>query len=568
MKTASVIARSLSLVWQSSPRLTLLMGLCVIVRAVLPLVVLYTMGVLVDATLDAYSTFKASLPDGLTLIAKSLAMFGVTMFANYAMRSLSDLLSGELGEKIRANVARRTHAQMSRLSYQTMQSPMFQTEAFRAISGSTERPVRIFLSAIGLVQSVLTFCILGVWMCGVAWWLPLLAMMAGAPTLASRIVASRRSFELRKAQTVGERKLLYYNRVLTNHIYAPEIRLFGIARFFETAFDNVRRRLADTRKEQNRRSATTEVLASAVSTVVMLAVFVSVIILLSTDDGGSIGQLAMCLMTVRRADSAVSDAAQRTVGLHSQSLYVRSLMEFLAMKGDSENRTKRFPSTFNALNVSNVCFSYPESGRHALSGVSMSICRGEVVGIAGSNGSGKSTLAMMLCGLLRPDSGSVDIDGVSLADISPDEISAHVTAVFQDFRIYCAKARENIHFGNFASQPDDDRMRGAARQADIDALLASLPDGYATELGGEFPGSEMFSRGEWQRLAMARALYSRADIFILDEAASALDPSARRVMHDTIRHLRKEGKTVILISHSAETLSVADRVYRLVGGRL
>ena len=568
MKTASVIGRSLGIVWHSSPRLSTLLGLCVVVRSALPLLVLKTMSTLVDATLAAYPALKTSLSGGLREIAWPLTLFGASMFANYAMRSVTELLSGELGEKIRADVAHMTHAQMSRLSYQTMQSPQFQTEAFRAISGSTERPVRIFTSALGLLQSTLTFCILGAWMCGVAWWLPLLALTAGAPTLASRIWASRQSFDLRKSQTVGERKLLYYNRVLTNHTFAPEIRLFGISSFFETAFDDVRKRLSTTRMAQSRHAARAEVAASALSTLVMLAVFVSVIILLSTDGGGSIGQLAMCLMTVRRADTAVNDATQRTVGLHNQSLYVRSLIEFLATRENGEGRNKKFPEKFAVLNVRDVTFSYPGSDRQALRGVSFSVRRGEVVGIAGRNGSGKSTLAKMLCGLLRPDSGSVDVDGVSLSDISTHEISTHVTAVFQDFRVYNAKAADNIRFGDYVSAADEGRIRDAARQAGIDDLLASLPDGYSTELGGDFPGSEMFSRGEWQRLAMARALYSKAEIFILDEAASALDPSARKIMHETIGRLRAAGKTVILISHSAETLSLTDRVCQIEQGRL
>lgn len=561
MSTASVLVQSLRLVWRSSPRLAVLQAVIVAMRAALPLIVLWSMGALVDATLEAFPLLQSSLTAGLRAIAIPLSVFGVAMFGNYAVASIADIVSEHLAENIRLRVASLTHDQMSRLSYQTLQSPQFQTEAFRAISGSTERPVRIFFAALSLLQSALTFMVLAVWMMGVAWWLPLLALVAGAPILVARLWSSRQSYDLYKAQTVNERKMHYYNRVLTHHTFAPELRLFSIAQYFRTAFANARAAVVAPRLALSRRAAVAQIIASALSTIVLLALFVGVIALLAST-GGSIGRLAMCLMTIRRAESAVADAAHRSVSLHSQGLYVRSLFEFLNMR-EPAHVVAHFPASFTAINVEGVSFRYPGSDRQAVSGVSFTVWRGQVVGIAGPNGCGKSTLAKMLCGLLRPDAGTVSVDSTPIADIPPDELSAHITAVFQDFRLYNAPADANIHFGDYLHPLDNTRLHEAAAYADMDALISSLPHAYNTQLGSDFPGSEMFSRGEWQRLALARALYSRADILILDEAASSLDPAARQTLHRNINRLREERKTVILISHSAETLSMADVIVRL-----
>lgn len=556
-----MLTQALRIVWEASPRGAVACAVCVAARSVLPLVLLWAMGRMVDATLASFETLRGNPWDGLRAIAAPVAAFGAAMLATHAAQIVADLKTEELGERLRAHVASLTQRQMARVDYQTLQSPQFQTEAFRAISGSTERPVRIFSTAMGLTQSFITFCVLSCWMFAIGWWLPLLTMAAGAPIVLARVAASRKSFELYKRQAVDERKMAYYNSVLTQPQYAPEVRTFGLWDHFHFLFDAVRQGVAASRLGLARQSAVRQGLAALASTLIVVGVFVCVIAQCSAG-GYSVGALAMFLMTIRRAESAVADAAHRGVSLHSQGLYVSSLLDFLR-QGSGSARTARFPTPFGRLEVHDVSFRYPGSRRKALSGVSFSIRRGEVVGIAGRNGCGKSTLVKLMCGLLRPDAGSVMIDGIPVADIAPTEISAHMTAVFQDFRLYCATAQDNIRFGNMAAHIDESRMRSAATQAGIDHLMESLPQGYATEIGNQFPGSEMFSRGEWQRLALARALYSQADIIILDEAASALDKEARQGLRATIDDLRQAGKTVILVTHSAETLSLADRVHEM-----
>lgn len=546
--------RSLRIVWDASPAWAVACGVCVVVSAVVPIAFLWTMGRVVDVTLD--SVGSAGGFDAMTILP-SLALFGLALFGSYTAGVVSDWCREELGERLRGHVSGLIHRQMARVSYQTMQSPQFQTKAFRAISGSTQRPVNIFLSTLSLVESLLVFCSMSIWLMRVRWWLPLVVMLAGFPVFAVRVWSTREYYRLYHDQSVDERKMYYYNTVLTQPRYAPEIRLFGLSGVFDRLFDEVRQRVSGTRLAHERISTVRQVLAMALSTLAIMAVFV-IVIVLSVSGGLSVGSLAMYLMTIRRAETAATTVSRYSVSLHSQALYVRSLLEFLSLDEGNTNK-ETFPTGFQSIDVRNVSFSYPGSDRQALCGVSFSIRRGEVVGIRGGNGSGKSTLVKLLCGLLRPSDGSVTIGGVEVSQISPSEISNHVAVVFQDFRPYCTTARENIHFGDVKNETDDIRIRQAAAEADIDGLISSLPDGYDTELGDQFPGSEMFSRGEWQRLAQARVFYSHADIIIFDEAASALDQRARVTMQNNIARLRCEGKTVIVVSHLTDTLSVVDR---------
>lgn len=554
MKDIEVIVRSVRTVWQSSPQWAAVSGVCVVLNALLPLTLLWAMGRMVDVTLASIGSaggfsVMAVLPAVLT--------FGAVLFATYAFGIITDWCTSELGERIRGHIAEAIQTKMAQVSYQTMQSPQFQTDTFRAVTGSTRRPVGIYFSALGALESLLTFLAMGAWLAGVSWWLPLVVLASGIPVMAVRLWDTREAYSLYRGLASDERRAQYYNNVLMQPQYAPEVRLFGLDEWFRRKYAALHARTSSARIGHGRRSAMRQIAASGLSTAAVIVVFVIVIVTLA-DDGHSVGALATCLMAIRRAEAAVTNLSRRSMSVHSQGLYVRQLIEFLNI-GDEPVRRAAFPPHFSQINVDHVSFSYPGSSRKALSGLTLSIKRGEVVGIRGGNGSGKSTLVKLLCGLLKPDEGSVSIDGTELSDMAQEEVTRHISAVFQDFMVYSASARENIEFGG-GCEDSPGRVRKAARAADIDTLIGGLPEGYDTELGNQFPGSEMFSRGEWQRLAQARVFYSHAEIIILDEAASALDHSARQTLGANIGRLRREGRTLIIVSHHSETLSLADRV--------
>lgn len=519
------------------------------------------MGRVVDDVLGSGMWEDGDVWGGLHGIAPSLAIFGLALWGGYIVGVLSEWCGDELGERIRGRVSSMTHAQMSRVSFQTMQSPQFQTEAFRAISGSTQRPVNIFLNTLSLAEALITFCAMSIWLMRVCWWLPIIVVLAGLPVVAVNMWDLRKSYKLYMSQSEDERKAQYYNKVLTQPRYSPEVRLFGLWDFFCGLYDSLHHKIAGERLLLERRNVLHQIITITLQSVAVVAVFV-IVIFMTIGGGLSVGSLAMYLMAIRRAESSATIVAKRTVALHRQGLYIRSLFDFLDIKESVRNELK-FPTDFRSIEIKNASFTYPGSERKAISGVSISIKRGEVVGIAGGNGSGKSTIVKMLSGLLRPDEGSVEVDGVAIADMSRNEVTAHIATVFQDFCTYNVSAADNIHFGDMSHHLDRNRMRQAAKDTDIDQLLTSLPDEYDTPLGAYFSGSEMFSRGEWQRMAMARVIYSQADIMIFDEAASALDPRARATLRNNISQLREAGKTIIIVSHLEETLAMTDRVIEL-----
>ncbi len=159
------------------------------------------------------------------------------------------------------------------------------------------------------------------------------------------------------------------------------------------------------------------------------------------------------------------------------------------------------------------------------------------------------------------------LDGIDLREFDPAEYRRHIGVVFQDFAQYNLSASDNIGFGDIERVESLDGVREAARLAGVDPVLRELPKGYDTLLGRLFPEGEELSIGEWQKVALARAFFSDAEILVVDEPTSSLDAEAEAEVFESIRELVRD-RAAVVISHRFSTVRMADRIYVMDGGRV
>jgi ATP-binding cassette, subfamily B, bacterial len=225
------------------------------------------------------------------------------------------------------------------------------------------------------------------------------------------------------------------------------------------------------------------------------------------------------------------------------------------------------------IRLVDVRFAYPGRDAAVFDGLNLTIEAGRSLGIVGLNGAGKTTLIKLLTGLEVPQRGRITVDGTDLLDLDPSSWRKAVAAIFQDFVRYELPARDNVGFGaleRLRSPNHDSAILSAAARSGAASVLAALPAGLETPLSRRFDGGVDISGGQWQRIALARAVMavqSGARVLVLDEPTAQLDVRAEAEIYDRFLELT-HGLTTIVISHRFSTVRRADRIVVLDAGRI
>jgi ATP-binding cassette, subfamily B, bacterial len=284
----------------------------------------------------------------------------------------------------------------------------------------------------------------------------------------------------------------------------------------------------------------------------------------------TIGALVMYFQAVQKGQGVFSELLGGLSSLYEHNLFLSHLEEFLALEPEltAPPQPVAVPRPIESgLAVAGVSFSYPGSPRPALRGVDLVVRRGEMVALVGANGSGKTTLIKLLCRLYSPSSGTITLDGIDLRSFDPAELRRQIAVVFQDHAVFAASIKENIWFGDVHRELDEERVVRVARQTGADGFIRRLPLGYETPLLKMFEGGRDLSGGEQQKVTLARAFYSDAQLLVLDEPSSALDAQAEMRLFEQIR-LQASDRAAIVISHRFSTVRMADRIYVLDDGEI
>lgn len=242
-----------------------------------------------------------------------------------------------------------------------------------------------------------------------------------------------------------------------------------------------------------------------------------------------------------------------------------------AKTDQSESGTETFPQPLqDGLDVRNLRFRYPEGTEDVLRDINFHVRPGEIVSIVGGNGAGKSTLIKLLLGLYQPDAGTVCYDGTQVAAIAPEQIAQNCASVFQDFARFRRPIREELNPGPPNFHIDDETLRSVIDAVGLTDRFQTFPRGLDTfldpSLGEEGTGVEL-SGGEWQKIALARALVRNPQVLVLDEPTAALDPQAEVELYQQFVELAA-GRMTFLISHRIGSARLADRILVLDAGRI
>lgn len=522
---------------------------------------------------------------------RELAIAFVVAGAAFLLQQLLTPFAVSLGQRLKHRVDGRFHDRLMAASLRTAgiapledQASLSQLEqAAEGLEKGNRTPGDAAVGTLALLlrySRLLGFlCLIGV---AYAWWA---AAAIGLVTMAFRFGQRggvRMYTRLWPHRTRYRREAEYFRTLGMGAESAKELRVFGLAdwvgeRYRSAAVEALR----PVWRERRRVSVVNFVWITTAGLVIGFVVLASVLRTAAADEM-SLFALTLTLQAVVSAVLLGEFYHEADTATQFGMLAARAMDTFEQQVRDleaAESRAHRDASTAppdlrglpaRDIRFAGVSFTYPGGSSPVLEGLDLVLRAGECTAIVGLNGAGKTTLVKLLSRLYDPTDGAVLVDGCDIRDFPIDQWRRRLAVIFQDFNRYELTAADNIAFGAVEEPPTPDALRRAATAAGVLDVLERLPAGMDTPLSRQHTGGEQLSGGQWQRLAIARALYAvdaGARVLVLDEPTAALDVRTEAAFFEEFAGLTR-GVTTLLISHRFATVRRADRIIVLSGGRV
>lgn len=350
-----------------------------------------------------------------------------------------------------------------------------------------------------------------------------------------------------------------------------EVRVFGLADEIEqraaTAWRAQRRPL-----EQVERRVALLTLARETVYVVGAVLAVGLVLRRAVQGAGTPGDVVLALYLCQQVQAAVIWPIQAISGLGRTLRTVNRFRWLVAYAADAARRAEGRPAPValrDGVRLEDVSFRYPGTDDWVLRHVSLTVPAGSVLAVVGDNGSGKTTLVKLMSGMYEPTEGRVLVDGADLAEIGSESWRSRLAAAFQDFARFEFTAQHTVGVGDLPRLDDERCVTGALSRAGADDVLPFLTDGLGTQLGARWDGVDL-SHGQWQKLALARALMRTAPVVaFFDEPTASLDAPTEHLLFERFtaaaRREAASGTITVLVSHRFSTVRAADHIVVLAG---
>lgn len=555
---------SIRLVWRSAPEWTMANIIISVLRSFLPLLLIWLIKELVDGiTLAASSPSENNSFENILWLIISVAVF---WFLDEAASGIDTFVRKKQSIKLESYMYGLLHSKAVRLDLINFERPEFFDSLSRASREAPWRPNSILNHLVALSRGLLSLVLMAGLLVFLHWSLALLLLLVNIPAIWLRLHYTDILYNFRRKQTPEARKAQYFNWLLTGNRPSREIKLFGLGNYFISLFKKSFLKTQEEELEIVKKRTLIELVSDIFKAAAVLITMLFIARQTITGDL-TLGQMAMFLLAFRQGMIYIKDFLGSLSGLYEDSLFIGDVFEFLSLEENVRAipPVKKIPVFSQKISVNNLSFSYPGSDTKVIDNISFEVKKGEILAVVGPNGAGKSTLVRLLCRLYDPLSGSVLYDGIDIRNFDPEEYRKMLSVVFQDFMLYNISAGENIRLGDVEKTDADRSIPKAASVTGINELISKLPKGYSTVIGTLFEDSRELSWGEWQKIALSRAIFREAPVLILDEPSSALDADTEYDIFKRFREIVKE-RTSILISHRFTNVSLADRIIVLEKG--
>ena len=546
-------------VWSIVPMYIVTTVLMQLLSSILSVSNIYLVMIVLNAIYDSSSFSR------IVLIIIILGL--LSLFANVIETSISNIYIPQYKQRLYENMQLEIYKTTCEVDLKQYDNPDFFDKYTLAMQQADSRAVSVvetFGAFISLVFSIIALSTLIVSL------QPLLIAISCGTAVVSTIISFKQvKIQLQFVETVTpiNRRMGYFQRVFYLSDYAKELRIYNPEALFREQFMTTNDELISAQTKKGEILRKYQSLSSLISNVaycgIMLwnAFYVAHGLLL-------VGDFTALLNGSQMLNRNIVSIFKAFQSVYENSLYIEKYKDFLGYT-KVKNGTVKIGSQSIAINLEAVSFSYHDSCQFALSDITVQIKEGQKVAVIGPNGSGKSTLVKLIAGLYAPDSGNILINGHHLSEYDLTSYRASIGYVFQECKLFAISIIENILMRPIEDRQTDEQLAWEALyHVGLADKIAMLPEGIYTEISKEFSAKgNIFSGGEQQRIAIARAYARKSKLVIFDEPTNGLDKHAEQQMINLLLSL-PHNPTIIIISHNLDSLPFVDNVIALENGHL
>ncbi|MCT4509114.1 MAG: ABC transporter ATP-binding protein/permease [Tepidibacter sp.] len=396
------------------------------------------------------------------------------------------------------------------------------------------------------------------------WWIILFIFIIPIIKYIYTIHFDKKWYDVRKQRTSKERKTWYINFLLMTGNAFKEIKLLGLKDYFIAQYTEIKSEIINEDIKLNNKITAIYIALGLFDYFITGGIFTYIVYkgYTKTIMIGDVNAYTECIYNIK---ANIEDIFFQMNKIVEQSLYVDLLFQFFNIEEQKDTKGIGIDTIYK-IELKNVSYKYPNDPDYILKNINLTAEKGDTVALVGENGSGKTTLTKLILGFYDDYEGEIFINNINLREIKKNSYIKKIGCVFQDYIKYEATLRENIGFGNVDKVNDDNKIWNILKSISLKEEVYS-DSGLETVMGHWF-GNKQVSIGEWQKIAIARALYKDADLYILDEPDSSIDILKQKELIHIYNGFLKQ-KLGIIISHRVNHIHLlADNIYVLKNGAI
>ena len=558
------------LVWETRPWILFVMLFMSLYNGVSPVISALIRAELLNRLAEAY-VGRATLESVAGLL---VLQFGYIFF-NRLVGDVNSIFSRISGELVTNHIKLKIMHKSEEIDLASFDMPEFYEKLENANREAGSRPIQILSSTFSVISTFISLISFVSILWALSPFVPFVMILFALPSAVVNFVYRGRNYAYFRSRSKDRRQMNYFSGLITNKDMVKELRLFGLSDLFIDKYSEVFDRYFAGQKKLVVREGAWHIAISVLNCTVNCVFFLYVAREVSRGNI-MIGNYSLYTGALNSISSGVSSLIRMTSEIYEGTLFIDNMIAFMSeekhivplLQAPLSRPLVPERHIAHTFEFEHVSFRYPGTERDVIKDVNLTIRAGETVVLVGLNGAGKTTLIKLLTRLYDPTEGRILLDGHDLREYDVEELYRIFGIIFQDFGRYAVTAEENILYGNIRRDYDRKNVTDAAKESDADGFLSALPDGYDTPLMRHFEDNGVeLSGGQWQKLAIARAFYSDADVLILDEPTAALDALAEQEIYSEFDRLRRD-KTTLFVSHRLSSAKMASKIVVLQYGAI